>query len=353
MVCSICCIPSPCPMLNGIDSRIPFLAVALDPQRTQIQLQRIRSDIQGVRAATLLRHKPGRRALIRYDLDTVNGPLTLLGKIRAKGTDHTSYTLQNQLWHQGFAADSLDGYSVPAAVGVLPEWRMWLQSWIPGVALTQLLPTAEGVALTRRVATLAHKLHCTPVPTSKHQTLADELCILHERLPRVSQQYPQWQDRITQVLRACDVLVSMQPSPLPVGQAYGPCWVGIHRDFYSDQILFDGQRFWLVDLDLYCQGHPALDIGNFIAHITEQSLRQFGDPAAMADQEVTLRETFIDSCADSAAAATALRYEIDRYTVLTLVRHIHISTCIPARNCHTGAILSLCETRLQQWIDLH
>src|SRR5437773_3836244 len=30
---------------------------------------------------------------------------------------------------------------------------------------------------------------------------------------------------------------------------------------------------WLLDFDLYCQGDPALDIGNFVGHLTEQSLR--------------------------------------------------------------------------------
>jgi thiamine kinase-like enzyme len=68
----------------------------------------------------------------------------------------------------------------------------------------------------------------------------------------------------------------------------------IHRDFYPDQILVDRDRLWLVDLDLCCQGDPALDIGNFIAHITEQSLRQTGDPSAM-EQEAALREAFIQA----------------------------------------------------------
>lgn len=322
-----------------MDPKIPFLEAALDPQQALSCLKLIRSDIQHVSAATLVRHKPGRRALIAYDLETAGGPLALLGKIRAKGTDYATYHLQQALWNQGFAADSPDGYCVPEPVGIIPDWRMCLQRRVPGVSAAELLPTPRGVPLARRLASLADKLHCTPVPTLKTHTLADELRILHERLPQVSQRYPHWRTRIERVLSACDALASILPSHLSVA--------GIHRDFYSDQVLVDGDRLWLVDLDLYCQGHPALDIGNFIAHITEQSLRQLGDPNAMADRETALREAFVQASSPSPKSAATLRGAIEIYAVLTLVRHIHISTRISARQLYTQAILALCETRLQ------
>lgn len=65
--------------------------------------------------------------------------------------------------------------------------------------------------------------------------------------------------------------------------------------FYPDQVLVDRDRLWLVDLDLCCQGDPALDIGNVIAHITEQSLRQMGNPSALGDQEAALQDAFIQA----------------------------------------------------------
>lgn len=331
---------------NKIDAKIPFLADALDCYQAQIQLRRVIPDLRRVNTAILVRHKPGRRALIEYQVDTATGTVTLLGKIRAKGTDWNSYHLQQALWEQGFAADSADGYSVPQPMGVIPGWQMWLQRKVPGAPATNLLPTSTGVSLARRIAALSYKLHRTPVLTNRIQTLQDELHILHERLPLVSQRFPQWQTRIEQVLADCDALAScflMNSASL----------TGIHRDFYGDQILVDCDRIWLVDLDLYCQGSPALDIGNFIAHMTEQSLRQLGDPAAMRTQEEALREAFIAAWTEQTAAVPAdiLRREVDLYTVLTLVRHIHISTRIRARQSCTESILALCETRLLSLIS--
>ena len=325
-----------------MDPIIPFLEAALDPEQARLYLQSIFPETRQVSAAVLLRHKLGRRALIAYHLKTSRGDCTLIGKIRAKGTDVSTYDLQNHLWHHGFDAHSPDGYCVPEPIGLIPDWRMWVQRQVPGVEITERLGKADGVTLMPHVSAIAHKLHTLSIATDKLHTLADELRILHERLPLVWQQYPEWRSRITQVLKACDTVAATLPANPPM--------VGIHRDFYSDQILVDGDRFWLVDLDLYCQGHPALDIGNFIAHITEQSLRQNADLAAMVDSEIALKKSFIEICLSSPLSenisASELEQTISAYEVFTLARHIYISHRIPERNRFTAAILELCERRL-------
>jgi thiamine kinase-like enzyme len=125
----------------------------------------------------------------------------------------------------------------------------------------------------------------------------------------------------------------------------------IHRDFYPDQVLVDRDRLWLVDLDLCCQGDPALDIGNFIAHITEQSLRETGDPIAMDTQASAFREAYLQAAAtaiDRQRDESSLHRAIELYTVLSLVRHIHISTRIRDRHHLTETLLTLCETHLRQ-----
>jgi len=40
-----------------------------------------------------------------------------------------------------------------------------------------------------------------------------------------------------------------------------------HRDLHDKQILLDGDRGYLIDLDLVALGSPALDVGNILAHI--------------------------------------------------------------------------------------
>jgi hypothetical protein len=72
----------------------------------------------------------------------------------------------------------------------------------------------------------------------------------------------------------------------------------------------------------------------------------------MSEQEAALREAFIQAWLsfqtdDPNFDVNQLRRAIESYTLLSLVRHIHISTRIPARRSFTATLLALCETRLQ------
>ena len=115
---------------------------------------------------------------------------------------------------------------------------------------------------------------------------------------------------------------------------------GIHRDFYADQVLVDGARLYLLDFDLFCLGDPALDAGNFIAHLTEYALRVLGDAGALACHERAFEDTFCQSHGEHARSA------VRGYATLTLARHVWISHNITRRRPWTEAILALCERRL-------
>jgi hypothetical protein len=315
------------------DPTLAFLAPAFDSDWVVPRLEQVLGRSLSLHAIRLLRHKPGRRCLIAYDLELAveAGPVTVVGKVRSRGLDHHSYELQSKLWHYGFDDASPDGVSVPEPLGVLPEMNLWLQRWVPGEVATALL--AEDVGLAERIAGAIAKLHQAGIPAHKRHTPDDELRILQERLPRVLHSYPQWQERIEQVLQASATLAETLPPATTTG---------IHRDFYPDQVLVRGDRLYLLDFDLYCQGDPALDIGNFIAHLGEQSLRQFGHPDAFAKQETALIEAFCQMNGAVSWDAIAI------YKTLTLVRHIYISTLHPTRRAITAPLLTLCETRLAQ-----
>ncbi len=327
------------PFNIAADPKMPFVAGAIEPLNVQQQfLQYISQNSRKVNlcAIRVIRHKPGRRCLIEYDLEIENPDIspqviTLVGKVRAKGTDINSYQLQQSLWNGGFSDDSEDGISVPEPMGIVPEFQMWLQRKVPGTLAIKLLPEPNGIPLAQRIAEAAHKLHQAGIPPKRRHRMADELRILHERLPMVAQLYPHLPRRLERVLEACENLGAATPEPQ---------LRGIHRDFYPDQVIVDGHRLYLLDLDLYCEGDSGLDIGNFIGHITEQSLHTLGSPDALADREVALEERFVELSGEATRAA------VRSYTTLTLVRHIYISTQFAERRPFTEALLELCEQRL-------
>lgn len=324
------------------DPAMPFLRQALDPSEVQRQFElcfpslAAASDSFRLGAIRVVRHKPGRRCVIEYDLmpriETEHREtFTLVGKARARGIDDSTYRLVGALYKTSFGANSDDGIRVPEPIGCIPELRMWLQRKVRGANAGELLAAPDGVRLAGRIAQAAHKLHKMNIHPGRRHTIRDELRILHERLPLVAERRPEWGDRIERLLAASDRLGASAPvSSL----------VGIHRDFYADQILVDAANLYLLDFDLFCEGDPALDIGNFVGHTTEYALRTRGDPTALADREDALIERFVE------LSGEGVRPSIRTYTILTLVRHIYLSTQIPERQHTTAALLDLCEQRL-------
>jgi thiamine kinase-like enzyme len=316
------------------DEKMLFLADAVDRVRVEECFEGCLDIAKNCRVQNVqvIRHKLGRRCLIEYELiDDAGEIITLIGKVRAKGTDFHSYELQKSLWESGFADDSPDGISVPEPVGVIPEWQMWLQRKVEGVTATQLLSQTNGILPAKLIAEAAHKLHQANILPRRSHRMLDELRILHERIPLVMEQYPQWQSRLERILAASDDLGANTPEPKTCG---------IHRDFYPDQVIINNSRLYLIDLDLYCAGNPAVDIGNFIAHLQEYSLRTFGNSQALQEYENILTKIFLQLTGSEFSPA------IQAYTTLTLVRHIHISTLFPERRLFTESLLNLCEQQL-------
>lgn len=335
------------PLGAAADPQMPFLKRALDPvevQRLLVNNLPRRAGITGqlsLQAIRVPRYKPGRRCVVEYDLDVQGSgagskTITVVGKVHARRLKRPVFQLLESLWSAGFAAGSQDGIAIPEPMGVIPEFHMYLQRKVPGVPATRLLVSPDGAVLASRIGEAVHKIHRAGIPADRRHTIANELNILSERLLIVAQEKPQWQERLERLLDACYWVASTIAAVAPTG---------IHRDFYADQIIVDGSHLYLLDFDLYCEGDPALDIGNFLGHIKEYSLRTFGNADALADREAALEERFVELAAGSRQPA-AIRTAAQTYTTLTLARHVYLSTQFPKRRRFTKMLLELCEQRL-------
>ena len=286
-----------------------------------------------LRAIRVTRHKPGRRCVIEYDLAAVGDSpeMTLIGKIRRNRSGRSAFELSHSFTDNGFHGATEDGISVPDAVAYVKKLGLWLQRKVPGEEATALLMTPAGPRLASGIADAAFKIHRRNVPVSRIHDIDDEMKILESCLDQVGLAYPAWKFRLERLKLFAERLA----------QTLGNRdMCGIHRDFYADQIIVDDNRLWLLDFDLYCQGDPALDIGNFIGHVTELSLRVYGYPKALAAVEQALEDRYV------ALAGESMRYPIRVYTLLTLLRHIYISTLHQSRQHTTSWLITLCELRL-------
>jgi Ser/Thr protein kinase RdoA (MazF antagonist) len=323
------------------DPLMPFLVQALDPNEMSSRLTRDLNCLSAgehiqVFGISVTRHKPGRRCLVAYDL-AVHHPsgtvreLAVVGKTRARGTDTSTHDLLKRLWAGSFGTSADDEILVPEPLGIVTDVHMSVQRRVPGEPLTRLLEGPAGDRLARRAADAIHKLHSVPASSRRRHTVEDEMRILGAGLTAVVRDHPRWRKRIARLFHGCMRLaVRIPEEPLS----------GIHRDFYPDQVLVDGERLYLTDLDLYATGAPALDVGNFVAHVEEHSLRHFGDPNHLQDRSEALVERYLQ------LSRRTSREAIRAWTTLSLARQVAISRLTAERQPFTAALLDLCERRL-------
>ena len=314
-----------------------FLRPALDPseapRRLEAPLAVLGATHARLRQIRVSRHKPGRRCIVEYEFETdaasgENEPLVLLGKSRIKGLDANAHFALESLWNAGFTP-SRSSICVPQPLGVVTAWRMTLQRKVPGLPASERLAGRDGAHIAARVAEAIHRLHTRGAEPVKRHTIEDELRILRARLPELAGQVGP--GRIERLLGRCERLAAEVPR----------CELRpIHRDFYPAHVLIDGERLWLIDLDLYCAGDPGLDVGNFLAHMIEERVRRDGYAEGRSDAEAVLESRYAQ------LAGRRMLPVIHAYTTLSLVRHVHLSTQYAERRHTTEPLLDLCERRL-------
>lgn len=335
------------PLGAARDSDLPLLPGALDAAAMQRHLGALLAPHSPaaleLESISVLRHKPGRRALIEYQVvvpppapGAAQSRMRVLGKHRMRGLDSRTAGVMRALRERGLAGEAS---AVPGAplvrvaepLGEIPELHLWIQRREAGSPATALLALPSGAALAARIGAGLARLHAAELRSKRDHPLAQELAVLRERLEVVAAEQPAWRERSERIAAACERLAARLPDTARTG---------IHRDFYSDQVVVDGAALTIVDLDLFAYGDPALDAGNFLAHLTEQALREHGEPEALADREHAFREAYL-SRAPSADAQSVRTYE-----VLSLARLLQVSRRIPERRATTEALFDWIEHRL-------
>lgn len=318
----------------------PMLEVLTDPKQMQNLLMSVlQKNEQGqLQEAILRRYKPQRRALVDYVICTEAGETNLIGKYRFKGLDKRSLKVQQALWNAGFNDNAK--VSVAQPLGVLPEQNTWLQRKINGQSVGDLLFKGNerlaflGESVAHALSAL-HRSHVAQDLALPFWTVRQELNILRERLQQAQELLPHLSQRIAKVLTDCETLATKLIDTRPVS---------VHRDFYQDQII---ERYGLpgsmvlLDLDLLCSGDAALDAGNYLAHIQEFAIRQYGDIHALQQHQNAFLTTFL-------TYATTTKENVAIYTTLSLARHIYLNTQFSDRKHTTEQLLTICERNLSK-----
>lgn len=130
----------------------------------------------------------------------------------------------------------------------------------------------------RRAAEAIAHLHGREPRWVRRHTLDDELATAARWARFAGAASPALRARLDDALRALrEVAAKLADGPL----------VPSHRDFYDKQILLDGERCVLLDLDMACLAERELDLGNFLAHLHLRELQGRFDGAGLLGIEFT------------------------------------------------------------------
>lgn len=237
--------------------------------------------------ATLIGHRPGRRAVLReadgHFLKVVRAGRA--GRV-ADGLRRARALLEHR-----------PGAPAVPRVRAADDRAGWVRlDPLPGPALHDLLrddPSA-AVALCGRLAPgLAALRAATPRGLPRH-TAADEA----ELLLRWADDADGWTgtDLTASAAPVVDGLLALPP----------PAWSPCHRDLHDKQVLASGDRVGLLDLDTLCAADPALDVANLHAHLRLRTLQGRCSAATATACAAALADPAVDAAALAAYTAAAL-----------------------------------------------
>ncbi|NNG03004.1 MAG: phosphotransferase [Inquilinus sp.] len=219
----------------------------------------------------LLGHRLGKRAVLRLywrasqqDRQTSFSVIAKLFKRRSNKV-HSLCEAMGALRRDGL--DGSNGVRVPEVLGQSTGAGAVLLEDIPGTPLPELAAAElpSGMALAGRALA---RLHLARVAGLKTHGVEDELDLLEAWVDLVGGVRPELRSLVETGLATVRAALSR------VGN--GPAVV-IHRDFHLKQVLLEGETAVLTDFDTLCTGDPALDVGNFLAHLRLTDLQSGGD----------------------------------------------------------------------------
>jgi hypothetical protein len=324
------------------DADLPGLPAAVDgsamaPTLTQLLAERVAAAHLRSVAVQVMRYKPGRKCLLRYDLawdgdDRLQLPSVAWARLaRRSKFERTRYVLPRLR-----AADGDVGFDLPESYGVVPELSMEFFGPVPGVVVFARVQDDDFPAICRRVGSGLRRFHALPVHVEDTFDVQAQTTRLTENAQEFMALLPGHAARIADIERELRTRLCARSAPLSL----------IHRDFHGDNILIsDAGQLALLDFEDCAMGDPADDVGSNWAqltwHVHKAGARRAGPAAG--------REAFLEGYLAIADGSTTSRVPL--YAGLHAFLYAHQCLRHPrdvARHEDALEMLTACERVLER-----
>jgi aminoglycoside phosphotransferase len=285
------------------DAALPELKEALDPAAMEPRLRALLDQDARVAAVDVLKYKPGRRCALAYTLRTSSGSTRIFGKLFVTGRGAGISVTQSRIY------DALDSarLRIPKPLAYVPELKLLLTEFLDGQLLADQLYRGDTAKAAARMGSALAALHRADVTCAKRWSFEREVSNALKTCAEAGLD----DERPAQLMMQARALMASQPVAREVA---------VHRDYYVDQLFDLNGVTALFDLDDARQGDPALDVGNFLAHLT---LRPWQFPE-LAEACAAARAPFLEAYLQHAPGDRTLLQRVQIYQATSLVRLVGV-----------------------------
>lgn len=297
-----------------LDRRLPSLPVAADGRRVAPVLESVLA-AQGEKIRHVvvrpMRYKPQRKCMFRYEITwyaPTAAPKIVYGKVARNRTFAQTCTILRQI---RVAAQEIT-FTLPESLGVVPELCLELFSEVPGLPLADLSAADTFSAHCAATAQALRQFHALPVSMDQRWDVAAKLPRLAADAAGLTQLLPGQAKRIGMLQSELSVrLQATETKQLTL----------IHRDFHGTNVLVDGNRIGLIDLEDCAVGDPAEDLGSMCAYLSRLAAERPTQAAALRQGREMFVQAYGDNFGDRVRTHTALYCF---FQALQQLRHPHV-----------------------------
>jgi len=198
---------------------------------------------------------------------------------------------------------------------------------IPGEALHEIMSSSAFLASVRQLPSFLSHFQSRPVMLEDQHSLTDELEVMKRWYKYLRLVFPSLRSVAGEAYSKIVDLSSLIRSR---------SLVPAHRDFHDKQILKNGRYLYILDWDLSCLADPALDLGNFLAHLELRSFQHPEFSPTLERAEAMLLEDF------NASHRRSNPKSLEFYRLCSLFRLACVYAFRPKWHFLAGPLLNQC-----------
>lgn len=276
-----------------LDYGLPWLTDLFDPGRVGEVLQDELARLYGegrafqVGGPEAVGYRAGRRCTIRYRVDVSESggahitTIPIVGKTHCDDRGRAIFKNLEQLWNWPSEDQGARPSITPRPIAYVPEYNVYFQELQGGLSLYEARVGEIRREFIARAGALLGALHTTGIVVDGAWSTADEIALIRKWCGHLG--------GLCGDLRApSEELLSRIESRARRDGLDEADRVIAHRDFYDKQVISGAETLRFIDLDTMTMADPAVDVGNFLAHLYLRGL-QWDRPADEVDGEA---ETF-------------------------------------------------------------